>query len=72
MLEYSTVAQIVLGCSIASGVIGYTVGKLGVAKIEADISTIKGLLSGQQKVTILPEETVSIDSRKSGLPASLS
>jgi hypothetical protein len=54
MLDYSTAFQITLGFSITCFILGYVLGKVGIAKIESDINTIKGLVSGSQKVTVIP------------------
>lgn len=45
-----------VGDAVIAGVfllVGFVIGKLGFSTIESDISTIKGLISGQQKVTVV-------------------
>lgn len=47
----------ILGDVIIAGIfltIGFIIGKVGFSKIESDIATIKGLISGQQKVILAP------------------
>jgi putative effector of murein hydrolase len=58
MLEYGTAAEISIVLAVITGILGYVFGKVGLSNIEADLATIKGLISGQQKVTVLPTPTV--------------
>jgi len=50
------VFNLIVGDAVILGVglvVGFIFGKIGFSTVESDISTIKGLISGQQKVTVV-------------------
>lgn len=52
MLDPTTILGLVLGFSALNFVLGYVLGHYGLAAIKAELTTIKELISGQEKVTV--------------------
>lgn len=56
-VDFINSALAVLISGALCGVIGFILGKIGITTVQSDISMLKGLVSGQQKVTVVPAQT---------------
>lgn len=57
-MDFSSAAIAVAISGALCGVIGFILGKLGLSTISSDVSMLKGLVSGSQKVSVVPTPTV--------------